>query len=213
MGITNDVFEVSLDSVYQGKKCVNVFHYLLWDTGVDAGDVLQAFLTELFPVFQDGLATEVFFTGIRCRNLFDDTETHQQDLATQGNNGIQGSERLPPWFVVNIRLIHDGQGIRDGRKAFSGWEEADILDGTTLQGNAPAMVGHLQNAVATPMVAVGGVGAYMLPIVVARVFEAATGYRLPVTYAEMMIRGFGVITQGLYRAFSTQNSRKELPAI
>lgn len=224
MSELNDVFEVTLSSVYLGQPCSNVFHYV-WDidfTTIPASDknpareIALGFKRVFFdtpPGLPQISTLDVLFTGISARNLFDDADRYELSISIPGTSGggtSPGAGESLPAFTAQSFTLETDRAIK-GKKRFPGFGETQQVDGFAIPGVATdaawtAMQTKLAQRLPLSPLFLSNLAA---PVIVKRVRSGAPGayqYRMPSAQSEAV---YGRVVRALFDILlTTQVSRK-----
>ncbi len=207
-----DILRISVEGLYLGAKFVNVFFYQAVDTGEQMPDVLLQFELDIMPAIQGLAHPSVYFARAIGQNLFDLGEKAERVLDFNGA-ASGGAEALPGELASGFRLLHDELGVREGAKRFVGVGEGQMVNGEDTSPIYQGDVDAVLLALADTFTTVGGVVSEFIPVVVGRILVSEGVYRLPESLSEALAQGVGIVATALWRGFTTQVSRKVLPAI
>lgn len=202
MSELNDVYEVVLSSVYLGRECVNVFHYV-WDidyAAIPASEKLPSreialgFKRVFFdttPGFPQISTTDVVFTGIKARNLFDEGDRYELAISFPGTSGggtSPGAGESLPKFVAQSFSLETETALK-GKKRFPGFGETQQVDGVAIPSVATDVAWTtVQNKLAQRLpLSPLWLSNLAAPVIVKRVRSGVPGaysYRLPAQQAE-----------------------------
>ena len=207
---SGDLFEIKLESEYQGITALNVFHYRDLTGNVTSELLNDEFAVVMVPLIQAAMHNTVTLVQTETRNVFDPLDFHVKVLSVTGSITGASSVLLPSWFAASMRMNRQRIDMRHGYKRFTG-----IVEGS-VQGNA----WNITEPQVTALVALAGqlnlpldVDADVLddaqPVVVKRIkYTTAAGktaYRLPQNQGEFAY--FDVTTATLLPP-TTQDTRK-----
>jgi hypothetical protein len=220
----NDLYEVTLSSIYLGRECVNVFHYV-WDIDFvtlpesdkrPSREIALGFKRVFFDT-TPGLAQistlDVLFTGIRARNLFDEGDQYEVSISVPGTSGggtSPGSGESLPRFVAQSFSLETETSLK-GKKRFPGFGETQQVDGVAIPSVATdtawtTMQQKLAQRLPLSPLWLSNVAA---PVIIKRVRTGAPGsysYRLPTQQSEAV---YARIVRSLFDiVLTSQVSRK-----
>lgn len=164
-----------------------------------AEDIAQAFAQTIITPMAAIQSTALLHIELEFLNM-----SFQQEEATQTWDtpipGVNGSEYLPANVAYSFKLQRYSRVVRNGAKRISGVPEAATISGRLLNPVLLSAVTDVANAFATPLVVEGEtVDALLNPLIV----------RVP-SNPGVTPTVYTTITEGTFRGFGTQNTRKQL---
>ena len=208
---TGDVYEVVLSTDFNGVVAKNVYFYQTTADGTTALEVSDTFRADVAIILRDALPTTSAISHIVVNNLFTPDDRHAQDMNLVGTFA-GASQPGSPFQAWGFTLFHDEPNVRAGSKRYIGVTEGGTEDGLTSNGFTDPFMDAIGIVIADVLVTQGGIGDVIAPIVVGRILDIFGQYVLPKTLTEMIIEGYGFITEALFKGITSQVSRKLKPA-
>ena len=206
MLISGEPLEITLTATFNGAVMNNVFHYLLGGGDITTAEAIQAFIDDILGNIRDVSDASMIFTNVSVRGVFEGSDSDSQGILFPGTAGL-GGDLMAPNLTWAFRLEHDNPDVNAGAKRFSGLTEASTDSGILPSAAALASVVALAANLALPVV--GSLATeFLLPVVIGRVGDAISGYKLPVDVIEFVANGWGLVDNAVSNFISTQNSRK-----
>jgi hypothetical protein len=211
MGVTDDIFQLTLTGSYQDKTINNVFFYGQLNpnaspTVSSSLALISGFVEDVLPSLNACLSDELTWTNIEAFNLFDFAD-FASDASFSNNAGLFNGTPVAPFMAYEYRANRARRDVRNGYKRFAGVCE-EILDGTFI---APAYFGTFNTAGVALTNTVTYSGAVGTPsfqgCIVKRIRVDTAGvisYRLPVSQAEATV----YVAEWSIVRVTTQSSRK-----
>ena len=211
MALTNgDMVELTVDWQYGGANCSAVFHYQTAISGLSITDLLDSFVLRFIPIMRELMTNQATITGVRGRNLFDETEVDNVALSLPGVL-LGAGDGMPPQLANSFRLIHDNPSIREGAKRFNGFSEASWTNEDTTNPGLEAANDDMEVQLVSVLGDLAtGLVIWATPVILGRILDGLGGYRLPESFVELLINGFGVIVSAVWRGFTGQDSRRQI---
>lgn len=205
MASPGDIIELKLFSLWgSSDPMLNVFYYLVSGSSGSATECRAEFRDYFLPIVKTALSTNVAFTDIWARNLFDPTDFSYQPLSPVVTCDLTG-ETLPEHDAVAFSSNRNDLRIRAGRKRFSGIPETQQQSGAlvpayqTILLDVASALGHLLD---------GSMCSYV-PVIVMRIKEGTAPnitYRLPESQGELV---YSIADAWTFNVrVTTQNTRK-----
>lgn len=181
----DDIFQIIDQQTFQGQKVLNVYFYQAGagvGSGYDAEDVYTAWSNDVLPSIRAAQTSSITHSACTVQNLFNPSDKF---VITTALNGTRANVNMTPTFLAVMFSLSQANGaIRNGRKAISGLDANDLVNGVITASAAVTALGNL----ATAMETVIGLGSDLglTPVVVKRILTGGV-YRLPTTLAEAVI--------------------------
>jgi hypothetical protein len=144
----------------------------------------------------------VVHVSVRARNLFDDTDAHEELIAEEGAGT---GDPLGTFEAYGFRETTDNAAIRAGAKRITGVPEDASTDGVITASGVLSDLDDIATQLATTLLYGLLDAGTLVPVVVGRILDGGS-YRLPENIGEAI---FGVIVDALFTPLVTsQVSRK-----
>lgn len=200
-----DIYQV-IDKGYNNDQVnLNVYFFrrdsIVADVGLDAQTLAENFIAEFLPLVCDIQNTSFLHTEVQVKNLFDPTDAFVALIAEPGT--YTWVDEVPTFLSIDVALEHDNAAVRQGRKAYGGFEESHLSSGVIAGAGFIANLALLMAGLEDPILY--GLVDTFFPVVVQRILDGST-YRLPANAGEAVYGGINAATYNPLA--STQNSRK-----
>lgn len=209
-----DVYELVCEQLYGTSHILNVFYYEQIAVVVPlAGEPIAAILAQqwdnqvgsVMRTYQSG---DVVHVEVRCRNLFDDSDSGSVPSAAGG--GSTSDDTTPPFVAASFKLFGDNPAVKNGAKRVVGIPEAYVSDGIITNAEYIGNLEDVADAFAKNVTA----GSVILtdtwaPTIVKRIRSGTPGayeYRLPENVGETTLSRVSRVLLSL--VLSSQVSRK-----
>lgn len=205
MAVVGDIFEVVDTQEMLGQQCLNVYFYRAQGVSVtdnDSAAMAAAFIEHVLPDIVQVQTPDVVHTSIRVRNLFDDTDAHEELISEPG---VSGTNSEGTFNAFGFRLVGDNAAVRPGAKRIAGVNNDATTDGVVTDTGSLSALNDLATTLATE-IAWGLLEAELgAPVIVGRIL-AGGEYRLPANQGEAI---YSLVTDALFNPrVTSQVSRK-----
>jgi len=200
-----DVYELVDIQEQSGQQVLNVYFYqwnntLAVPTAQDLIDAFQSTVQTSLKQIQDSVVTH---TGVRCRNLFDESDQAEEAQSTPGSWASGAGDNLPIHDAFGFKLIQNNGALRDGAKRFAGIVEAVVTGGVIT--DATYITGLATLAASLIDTLSFGIFEGFFPVIVGRILDGGD-YRLPANLGEAVL---GLVVDSEYvPTLTSQVSRK-----
>jgi hypothetical protein len=204
-----DVYQLIDKQMYGQQPVENVWFFERLDAGGSAADLIDAFVSGIFPQIRAIQGNGIYHAEITCQSLGDLSDFDTQVTNVYGTYGAV--DVLPSFNAVGFTLKPATRAVRPGSKRFVGVPEEAVISGTIV---FPAYLTALEALrIELDDNQVGTDSEYQ-PVIVKRVRYQPDpveepdkwSYRLPETDAELVL---GLVKQALLNPETTsQVSRK-----
>lgn len=200
-----DIYRIVDEQTTENQRVENVYFYQMTSaTGThDAQEVADAYMGQVLPAVRAVQESDsVLHTGVIVRNLFDPSDLSVNVISLAGT-GAFGTQPLPTFNAVGVRLQQDNGAVRNGSKRYAGVDEGVQDRGVITSSGYGTALDTLCTALAATLV--DGIIPALVPIVVKRLLVGGE-YVLPDALVDAV---FGAIVQADWAALLTsQTSRK-----
>ena len=206
MASVGDIFEVVDTAEMNGQKLLNVYFYRAQGVSVtdnDSASVVTAFIDTVLPDIVAFQEEQVVHTSIKARNLFDDSDAHEELISVAGGN--TGHEVLGTFEAVGYRLVGNNAAVRSGAKRYPGIGEYAVTDGVISDEGIIAILNTLAATLFADLPWGLLAAEILIPVIVQRI-KVGSEYTLPTNQGEAV---YSHVTDTLWSPIVTsQVSRK-----
>lgn len=189
--VLNDVYELTAEQRYKGQRVYNVYFYeiganFVTTTPTVAEVLVTNWIAQILPLLKECQSSDIVYTSIRARNLFNDADGFDAAVTLSGN--AAAADDLPTFNAMSFTLNTDTTAVRAGKKRLAGVTEAYQTEGILDTAAALAALAISAEQMEKP-VTVGTViqDPVFFPCLVKRIREGSSGaytYRLPAAREE-----------------------------
>lgn len=202
MSTDRNVYELVDEYTALGQEMKNVYFYQIGSAlSFNAQDLAEDWVANVLPSIRAAQPPAAVHTRVATRNLFDAAETGEVLHSLAGTGDF--NDPMPPFNAAAFTLARSNSSTRSGKKRiYAGGENnqaSGVWSGTllTLFATLATVIGEKITVTAIDR---------WFPVIVKRILESGTTYRLPVSLAEATVNP---VDGALYSTLeTTQNSRK-----
>lgn len=198
----NDLYELTDVQVLQSQTINNVYFYeqdldFVTTNPTRAQSLVEAWIAQKIPYIVDLQIQDLVHTSVRCRNLFDPSDTYEALVSIPGNRPTVSLSYMPTFVALRADLATTNSAVRDGSKFYAGVPEEVVTDGVITDTSMLTFMGAAE-AELEAAVDIGTViqDPVFVPIVIKRVRSGSPGaytYRLPETSVEAVVSRLAVV--------------------
>lgn len=208
MSVPNDhILELTIEFQRQEQDGVNVYFYQNLGLGAGILDILDGWWDTFAGAILGQSNSNQEVVRLRGRDIFTPGSSVSQSIGEIGTNPI-GGNFMPPFNAISYDLFNDNPLVRQGSKRI-GYMSEDMTDNGLV--NSPAFqsaVDVMVTMLLSSFTDSAGDGSLLTPVVLKRVEDPPTEYRLPISLPEAIVTGIGVVEGAQGGLVTSQNSRK-----